>query len=169
MGSEFKYILGKVLGTQDCPTLRLASHHCVLYLNLIKSMFNTCILTHTLTSIHLSIQHDIIIPKQHTYLSIKQQETQPQIYTNPSIHLSWHLINLAYIYHSISYWSINPNMLSSYISSKAATCKYQRITLGTWRLCCSTKHIHACHQNMLSNSMHVHVNAWLTFTYLSVT
>ena len=34
MGSEFRYILGKVLGTQDRPTLRLASHHCVLCLKL---------------------------------------------------------------------------------------------------------------------------------------
>ena len=63
MGSKFRYILRKVLGTQDYPTLRLASHHCVLRLNLIKNMFNTCIYTHTHTSIHLSIQHEIIIPK----------------------------------------------------------------------------------------------------------
>ena len=62
MGSEFKYILMKVLGTQDQPTLRLASHHCVLRLNLIKNMFNTCILTHTHISIHQSIQHGIIHP-----------------------------------------------------------------------------------------------------------
>ena len=44
MGLEFRYILGKVLGTQDHPTLRLASHHCVLRLNLNKIIFNTCIL-----------------------------------------------------------------------------------------------------------------------------
>ena len=44
MGSEFRYILRKVLGTQDHPTLRLASHHCVLRLNLDKIIFNTCIL-----------------------------------------------------------------------------------------------------------------------------
>ena len=37
MGSEFKYALGKVLDTQDRPTLRLASHHCVLCLNPIKN------------------------------------------------------------------------------------------------------------------------------------
>ena len=63
MGSKFRYVLGKVLGTQDRPTLRLASHHYVLRLNLIKNMFNTCIYTHTHTSIHLSIQHGIIILK----------------------------------------------------------------------------------------------------------
>ena len=60
MGLEFRFILGKVLGTQNRPTLRLVSHHCVLCLNLIKNMFNTCIYTHTHTSIHLSIQHGII-------------------------------------------------------------------------------------------------------------
>ena len=48
MSSEFRYAFGKVLGTQDRPTLRLASHHCVLHLNLIKNNFNTCILnSHT--------------------------------------------------------------------------------------------------------------------------
>ena len=72
MGSEFRYVLGKVIGTQDCPILRLASHHCVLCLNLDKIMFNTCILTHTHTSIHLSIQHGIIHHKTHTYLSIEK-------------------------------------------------------------------------------------------------
>ena len=56
MGSEFWYALGKVLGTQDRPTLRLTSHHYVLHPNLIKNMFNTCIYTHTHASIHLSIQ-----------------------------------------------------------------------------------------------------------------
>ena len=43
IGSEIRYGLGKVLGTQNRPTLRLASHHCVLCLNPIKSTFNTCI------------------------------------------------------------------------------------------------------------------------------
>ena len=43
MGSEFRYALGKVLGTQDRPTLWLASYHCVLCLDLDKIMFNTCI------------------------------------------------------------------------------------------------------------------------------
>ena len=41
MGSEFRYVFGKVLGTQDYLTLRLASHHCVLCFNFIKNMFNT--------------------------------------------------------------------------------------------------------------------------------
>ena len=67
MGLEIRYTLGKVLGIQDCLTLRLASHHCVLHPNLIKNKFNTCIYTLTHTSIHLSIQHGIFIPKQHTY------------------------------------------------------------------------------------------------------
>ena len=49
MGSEFRYVLGKVLSTQNRPTLRLTSHHCVLRLNLIKKMFNTYIYTHTHT------------------------------------------------------------------------------------------------------------------------
>ena len=63
MDSEFRYALGKVLDTQDRPTLRLASHHCVLHFNLIKNIFNICIYTHTHTSIYLSIQHGIIIQK----------------------------------------------------------------------------------------------------------
>ena len=63
MGWEFRYILGKVLGTQDSLTLRLVFHHCILYLNLIKNMFNTWIYTQTHTSIHQSIQYGIIIPK----------------------------------------------------------------------------------------------------------
>ena len=71
---ELRYVLGKVLGTQDCPTLRLASHHCVLHLNLDKIMFNTCILTHTHTNIRLNIKHGIIHPKTHTYPSIKHKE-----------------------------------------------------------------------------------------------
>ena len=40
MGSEFKYDFGKVLGTQNRPTLRFASSHCVLCLNPIKGIFN---------------------------------------------------------------------------------------------------------------------------------
>ena len=48
MGSEFRYALGKVLGTQDRLILRLASHHCVLCLNPIKNYLNTYILnSHT--------------------------------------------------------------------------------------------------------------------------
>jgi len=86
MGSEFGYVLRKVLGTQDHPTLRLASYHCVLHLNLNEIMFNTCILNYTHTSIRLSIQHDMIHPKTHTYPSIKHKESNPHIY-NPSIHL----------------------------------------------------------------------------------
>ena len=52
MGSNFRYILGKLLDTQDRPTLKLVSHHCVLHLNFIKNMFKTLsILTHTLAHI----------------------------------------------------------------------------------------------------------------------
>ena len=43
MGSELRYGLGKVLGTQNRLILRLASHHCVLCLNPIKGILNTCI------------------------------------------------------------------------------------------------------------------------------
>ena len=52
MGSELRYGFENVLGTQNCLTLRLASSHCVLCLNLIKGTFNiSSILTHTLTCI----------------------------------------------------------------------------------------------------------------------
>ena len=44
MGSKFRYVLRKMLGTQNHPTLRLVSHHNVLCLNLDKILFNTCIL-----------------------------------------------------------------------------------------------------------------------------
>ena len=52
MDSELRYSFRKVLGTQNCPTLRLASHHCVLCLNPIKGTLNiVSILTHTLAYI----------------------------------------------------------------------------------------------------------------------
>ena len=75
MGSEFRYFLGKVLGTQYYQTLRLASHHCVLCLNLIKNKFNTCILTHT--SMHLTYNMASFIPKHISYQSIKQKRAKP--------------------------------------------------------------------------------------------
>ena len=78
MGSENRYALGKVLGTQDCPTLKLAFHHCVLCLNFIKNNVNTCILnSHTHTSMHLTYNHGIFIPKQ-TYLSIHKAKKAKQ-------------------------------------------------------------------------------------------
>ena len=40
MGSEFRYGFGKVLGTQNHPTLGLASSHCILCLNPIKCILN---------------------------------------------------------------------------------------------------------------------------------
>ena len=43
MGSELWYGLGKVLGIQNRPILRLASSHCVLCLNLIKGTLNIVI------------------------------------------------------------------------------------------------------------------------------
>ena len=43
MGLELRYGLAKVLGTQNHPTLRLASHHYVVCLNLIKGTLNACI------------------------------------------------------------------------------------------------------------------------------
>ena len=48
MDSKLRYGLRKVLGTQNRPTLRLASSHCVWCLNLIKGTFNIVILnSHT--------------------------------------------------------------------------------------------------------------------------
>jgi len=49
MSSELRYGLGKVLGTQNRPILRLAFSHCVLCLNPIEDIFNivsilTCML-----------------------------------------------------------------------------------------------------------------------------
>ena len=52
-----------ILDLNSHPILELDFSHCVLYLNLIKSMLNTCILNHTHTSIDLSIEHGIIYPK----------------------------------------------------------------------------------------------------------
>ena len=94
MSSDFKYILRKVLGTQDCPTLRLASHHCVLRLNLIKNMFNTCIYTLTHISIHLSIQHDIFHPKQNILIYLPKQKRTKHIKET-----------LAFIYHVKTYYT----------------------------------------------------------------
>ena len=39
LGSEFRYTLGKVLGTQNRPTIRLASYHCVLNERNSKSLY----------------------------------------------------------------------------------------------------------------------------------
>ena len=73
------YSLGKVLGTQNHPTLRLASFHCFLYLNPIKGTFNIAsILTHT--RIHLTINMASIIQKPNHSSIIA--------YHHPSIHQS---------------------------------------------------------------------------------
>ena len=71
LGSKFRYALGKVLGTQDRPTLKLASHHCVLCLNPIKNHLNTCILdSHTHTNM------SSITLNNHTYPSTQTKESQ---------------------------------------------------------------------------------------------
>ena len=75
MGLEFSHALGKVLGTQDRPTLKLVSHRCVLCFNLIKSMFNTCIYTYT----HTSIQHDIFHPKHDILIYLPKQKRTKRI------------------------------------------------------------------------------------------
>ena len=61
MSSKLRNGLGKVLGTQNRPTLRLAFPYCVLCLNPIKDIFNILsILTHS--SIHLTINIASNIP-----------------------------------------------------------------------------------------------------------
>ena len=62
MGFGLRYGLGKVLGTQNRPTLRLTFSHCVLCLKSIKGILNIVILTHTHSSIHLNKQHGIKYP-----------------------------------------------------------------------------------------------------------
>ena len=79
---EWTSKVGTTQITQDCPTLRLASHHGILYLNLIKNMLNTCIYAHIYTSIHLSIQswhHS----SQNTYLSIYPNKRELNILKKP--------------------------------------------------------------------------------------
>ena len=54
MGSKLRYGFEKMLGTQNHPTLKLASSHCILCLNPIKGTLNVVILNshaHTLTFI----------------------------------------------------------------------------------------------------------------------
>ena len=88
MDLEFRYVLGKVLDTQDRPTLRLVSHHCVLHLNLIKNNFQY-LYSKLMWKLHLTYNHGIIILKQYIisiHKAIKSQ-TQTQI-RNPSIHLT---------------------------------------------------------------------------------
>ena len=78
MGSEFRHALGKVLGTQDRPTWRLASHYYVLRSNLIKNMFNTCIYTHTHASMYLTYNMASFIPKHIPMYQPKAKESQMQ-------------------------------------------------------------------------------------------
>ena len=99
MGFGLRYGLGKVLGTQNRPTLRLASHHCVLCLNPIKSILNIAILTYTHTNIYLTIKmasnipNDLIIHL--SCLLIKAYHTSNHAYhhiIDPNIHLAWYLL-----------------------------------------------------------------------------
>ena len=130
MGSELRYGLRKVLGTQNHPTLRLASLHCVLCFNPIKCTLNTAsIFTHTHTHINTHLTHNMasIIPNHTSIMHIKQ----PNIHlimayhhiTNPSIHLI-----MAYMSHHpcihLAWHNINPSMLLSschHIPSKVTT------------------------------------------------
>ena len=74
---EFRYALGKVLGTQDHPTLRLVSYRCVLYLNLTKSTLNTCIYTHTHTLAYFyTYIHGIFHPNTHILINPKQERAK---------------------------------------------------------------------------------------------
>ena len=97
MGLEFKYIFGKVLSTQERPTIRLASHYCVLCLNIIKSKFNTCILTHTHTRMHLTYNMTSFIPKHisiHKVIKSQTHMRNPIIYQTkqPPKHGNKHII-----------------------------------------------------------------------------
>ena len=70
MGLELRYSLRKVLSIQNCSTLRLASSHCVLCFNPIKGTLNIVILTHTHTSIHLTINMASNIPNHTSIILI---------------------------------------------------------------------------------------------------
>ena len=86
MCSELRYALGKVLGTHDRLTLRLASLHCVLILTLLKTHTHTHTHTHTLIT-HLTYNMASFIPKQ-AYLSIHKAREIQIHKRNSSIHLT---------------------------------------------------------------------------------
>ena len=99
---EFRYGDEKVLDTQPYLTHESASTHCVLRLNLIKGVLNTCIIeshththTQTHTSIHLANNMASYHPKpQHTwYYIISKGERQTWQKSNKYIILSkaWHI------------------------------------------------------------------------------
>ena len=92
MDSEFRYDFGKVLSTQNYPTHRSASTHCVLRLNLIKDMFNIASKTHIHTSIHIRIQHGIYPTLIH---SIKPYHSSSNI-SKGSKHIQDNSINKAF-------------------------------------------------------------------------
>ena len=90
MGSELRYGFGKVLGIQNCPTLRLASHHCVLCLNPIKGTLNTCFkLTHTL-NIHLAINMASNIPNHTSIMLANKTYHTSIVLANKTYHTSNH-------------------------------------------------------------------------------
>ena len=97
MGLEFRYVFGKVLSTQDRPTIRLASHYCVLCLNIIKSKFNTSILTHTHARMHLTYNMVSFIPEHisiHKVIKSQTHMRNPIIYQTkqPPKHGNKHII-----------------------------------------------------------------------------
>ena len=143
ISSEFRYVLRKVLGTQDCPTLRLASHLYVLRLNLIKNMFNTCIFTHTHTSIHLSIQHGIFHSKQNILIHLPKQKRTRHIKET-----------LAFIYDVKTYHT--SKTYHSYHKPSINKLKTLIIDLSMFHHILRPKH----------KCMDI-ANAWLTSTYLS--
>ena len=79
LGLEFRYALRKVLGTQDRPTLGLASHHCVLYLNPIKYHLNTCILDSHTDTHNMHLAKSMASLTLNTYLSIYPNKREPNI------------------------------------------------------------------------------------------
>jgi len=86
MGSKFKYRDGKVLGTQPHPLVGRLLLIVFYVLISLKTYFNIVILnSHTHTSIHLNIQHDIS-SQTLTYIYHSSH-----IIINPSIHLSHHI------------------------------------------------------------------------------
>ena len=88
LGLEIRYALGKVWGTQDRPTLRLASHHYVICLNLIKNHLNTCILDSHTQQHASNKQHGIFhSKKKNIFIHLSKQKRSKYIKENPSIHL----------------------------------------------------------------------------------
>ena len=76
IGLKLRYGLEKVLGTQNCPTLKLTSSHCILCLNPIKGTLNIVILnSHTHTNIHLTINMASNIPNHTSIMLVITSQT----------------------------------------------------------------------------------------------